>query len=221
MRSQAIALCLAALVSSTEAKATLINEGEYTLDTNTNLEWLSPALTDGLSYNSVQGGAGGWTMSGWQFATADQFISLAETYVGPQVEGTNGFGPSYYSTALSVVTTLGPNASFNYPSTDDMAGDPGEVGVFVQGFVVDGSGVDWTLIIADVGQQPQPFGQWDVNPAPIVGGTPVDGAMDSFASFLVRPAVPETSTCIMMLLGFAGLGFAGYRGATAGDAISA
>jgi hypothetical protein len=40
---------------------------------------------------------------------------------------------------------------------------------------------------------------------------PVHLTLDDFGIFVLGGAVPEPSTWAMMLLGFAGLGFAGYR----------
>jgi hypothetical protein len=47
MRASIFALGLAALLAS-PASAALVNEGNYTLDTKTGLDWLSPSLTAGL-----------------------------------------------------------------------------------------------------------------------------------------------------------------------------
>ncbi len=53
----------------------------------------------------------------------------------------------------------------------------------------------------------------------IVGNGTYDG---QYLAFLLTPgAVPEPSTWAMLLLGFAGLGFAGYRRARAGHATLA
>jgi hypothetical protein len=49
----------------------------------------------------------------------------------------------------------------------------------------------------------------------------VNGAVDigqSMASFVV---IPEPATWVMLLAGFAGLGFAGYRASRKSDAIAA
>jgi hypothetical protein len=48
---------------------------------------------------------------------------------------------------------------------------------------------------------------WDTNALPDIGLT--DGV--EYVAFLTVSRVPEPSTWVMMLLGFAGLGFAGYR----------
>ena len=110
-----VTLWLAAIFPSHNAEAALVNEGEYTLDTDTGLEWLDPALTDNLSYGAVLAGAGGWTALGWEFASVDQFAQLASTYVAapdffnqfvPPRGGLGVVGYDYFDAAWSVITTL-------------------------------------------------------------------------------------------------------------------
>jgi PEP-CTERM motif len=52
-------------------------------------------------------------------------------------------------------------------------------------------------------------------------GTLVNAAGDTFSIPIVIPEVPEASTWAMMLLGFAGLGFVGYRASRKSVALSA
>jgi hypothetical protein len=49
---------------------------------------------------------------------------------------------------------------------------------------------------------------------------PAEGPFVGFTTVSFGNAVPESSTWAMMLLGFAGLGFAGYRRARGGQAPS-
>jgi len=50
---------------------------------------------------------------------------------------------------------------------------------------------------------------YDLATAPVVA-TPMMSALD-FVAAPLTPGIPETSTWAMMLVGFAGLAFAGYR----------
>ncbi len=49
------------------------------------------------------------------------------------------------------------------------------------------------------------------SPAVLVGGADLDNSNDGDADKIIASAIPETSTWAMMLLGFIGLGFTGYR----------
>jgi hypothetical protein len=50
---------------------------------------------------------------------------------------------------------------------------------------------------------------------------PIDLTIEGPGIFVLGGVVPEPSTWAMMLIGFAGLGFAGYRRARAGHATLA
>jgi hypothetical protein len=194
-------LALAALLASTSAKATLVNEGDYARDTITGLEWLNLRLTSSISYNDVVAGYGGWTSSGWSVATVFQVNNLVTTYVGPQVfsnptdDGHVGY--SYFYNAKYVALALGNNF-----------GQPDQSLFSAFGFFGDG-GLYGAEIEAVPGNQP-PLGEWAYN---LIDAHP-DQPYYQIGTFLVRQGpigTPETSTWAMMLLGFAGLGYAGYR----------
>jgi PEP-CTERM motif len=216
MRAQTTALCLAAFLASPSAKAALINEGDWSLDTDTLIEWLSPALTDGLSYADVLAGAGGWTTSGWHFATVNQFTLLAETYIGLPDVPFNTFIPpgggegviSNSASVRSVVTTLGLSYYSGYP------GDPVTAGDTIEdiGYLLNGPKVNLGTLYAATN-----VGYWSYQPWQNLAE-----GQSGIGSFLVReapptPATPEPSSWVMMLLGFTGLGFAGHRRARAGS----
>ena len=78
--------------------------------------------------------------------------------------------------------------------------------------MLNSTGTGWLLIdayaINDIGQ--------------IVGyGVEINDPQNSLAFLLTPTTVPEPSTWAMLLLGFAGLGYAGYRRARAGRATLA
>ena len=77
--TEGAALCLAALLASSAADATLINEGNYTLDTDTGLEWLNLSFTAGRSYDTVAPDAAAY---GWRVATVLDFLHLGHAYLG-------------------------------------------------------------------------------------------------------------------------------------------
>jgi len=52
-------------------------DGLITRDTETGLDWLDlDGVTTGLSYDAIQGGAGGWLASGWRYATEAEVCHL-------------------------------------------------------------------------------------------------------------------------------------------------
>lgn len=196
MSLKALAVCAVVALSAHAAQAALVDEGQYTLDTDTNIEWLNLTLTQGVSYDSILAGQGGWTAAGWQFATLTQFEQLATAYIGPPINCGNfpcpggGFSEAYYLAAASVVSALGAT----YTSDGEDA----------QGFLTGG------LLEGRVGAGTQnayiPDGEWL---------TVSSGDAAQTGDFLVRSgdyvATPEPQTLVMMLMGVAGLWFAGRR----------
>ncbi|HVP13991.1 MAG TPA: hypothetical protein VMS88_00525, partial [Terriglobales bacterium] len=66
---------LAAVALAGSAHADLVaadlfsaGDGLVTRDTDSGLDWLDlPGLTTNLSYDAIQGGAGGWIAGGWRY----------------------------------------------------------------------------------------------------------------------------------------------------------
>lgn len=73
-------LLLGLLLTSNFAHANTYNLqdfGDYTLDSNSGLEWLDTSFTIGKSYNEVLGmTSSGNSLEGWRFATYDEFTSM-------------------------------------------------------------------------------------------------------------------------------------------------
>jgi len=70
-------VCACLLVATFNAKAALIDNGQYTTDTASGLDWLDLTETDGMSFDAVaaQLGAGG-LFEGWSFASSVQVTTL-------------------------------------------------------------------------------------------------------------------------------------------------
>jgi len=85
----AFALGLAAAVPPPPAQAALIQsdfatpgDGRLITDTLTDLEYLSPFVTRGLSINQIQGGHGGLlTTEGFRYAGAATVQGMIDTYI--------------------------------------------------------------------------------------------------------------------------------------------
>ncbi|MDQ8183179.1 VPDSG-CTERM sorting domain-containing protein [Pelagicoccus sp. SDUM812005] len=75
-------LALALAFSSFQAQAVLIDNGDYTTDTETGLDWLDMSFTIGKTYNDVLSATTGGSLSGWRFATTSEFDALISSAVG-------------------------------------------------------------------------------------------------------------------------------------------
>ena len=91
MKIIVLATALMTFSLSSNVNAALVDFGNYTRDTRTNLEWLDLTETGNLSYRYVssQLGSGG-EFGGWSFAAGDQVASFfdsaggrAGSYKGP------------------------------------------------------------------------------------------------------------------------------------------
>ena len=68
-------------IGSSEYISILIDNGTFTTDTNSGLDWLDVTLSINRSYNDVstQLGVGG-DYEGWHYATGVQFVRMIESY---------------------------------------------------------------------------------------------------------------------------------------------
>lgn len=213
MRSIIASLVGLAALGWAHADAALVSMGQYTLDTGTNLEWLNPTLTLGLAYSAVLAGEGGWTTSGWRTATVGEFVTLTGEYIGPPALNV----PGYFETAKSVVLALGADVTLNDPQPNAL-NQVDTFGSFAFEQIIESSGY---LSSASSALYEGDIIAWYVQPGVNIGlvtsggvdyRQDVDGDMQQDeGTFLVRSAIPEPSTYLMMLLGFAGLGYATRR----------
>jgi hypothetical protein len=107
------------------ANATLISNTSYFTDTNTGLDWLNNQPLAGQSYNSVLNGYGGYTTSGWRFATAADLRALLAEYVLPvttpdassagSTTNYTEYGQPAYDRAYSLIELMGINVSWGNP----------------------------------------------------------------------------------------------------------
>ena len=108
MRRFLAALVLCSMIPASHA--TLVDNGTYTTDTATNLDWLDLTATNYWQYDfvSTQLGSGGlW--DGWRYATNAEATNLFQT-LGFTIAGTSGApigtAPAGFSTALSLFVNL-------------------------------------------------------------------------------------------------------------------
>jgi hypothetical protein len=123
-------------------------------------------------------------------------------------------------TATAVLTLIDaysfgtPISSANFVSlaykSNDMTADLTPTSLFEGGLNADGSFASPTFIIRDVSGFPQ-FNAGDTGGWEVASATGADSGTDGHFTPVVGGAIPEPSSWAMMLLGFAGLGYASYR----------
>lgn len=228
MKNWLLKACFAAVVSvSLPAQAALIKTGDVALDTSTGLEWLSVRLPNGLSYQQVQSGIGGWTLNGWRLANFEELSSLANRYVGAANGGYSSAAQSALSTEYAAsadvfVQVLGMNLAFNDPrALYNLREYPGLRQISVQGMFLDRSSADprlglfeTTAVLEDAAgiygspDRFVPFGRWGLFEnfiEPTRSGP-------NLSSFLVRESaqtVPEPSTLLLGMLALLSLSMMG------------
>ena len=122
-------LLLSSILAVSTASANLIDRGIYTYDSQTNVDWLDLNVLAGISYDQTLAGAGGYTTSGWRYATTTEILDLFSRYVGPANGGylgyatndgyipdfsvPNGSSSDMFQNAYDIVVMMGMNLAFN------------------------------------------------------------------------------------------------------------
>ena len=79
MRRLLIYACGCILLAST-ARADILNLGDVTRDTRTNLDWLDLTQTTNLSIDDILANAGGFAAAGWRHANEAEMCELMESF---------------------------------------------------------------------------------------------------------------------------------------------
>jgi len=113
-------LLLIQLFSINTVKASFtefIDNGDYTTDTISGLDWYDVSLTQGQSYNDIipLTNTGG-SLSDWSFATANEFRSMLANFL--DIPSSGYYSPSS-GTLLPLINMLGSTSSFNNAYTID------------------------------------------------------------------------------------------------------
>ncbi len=93
------------LISASLSQAALIDNGIFTTDEATGLDWLDLTYTDGDSYNTTLAAISTGELVGWRFATTEEFYGLIDAAVGSSYTpvGSNGQDPAIYSEMVTLI----------------------------------------------------------------------------------------------------------------------
>ncbi len=123
MKIWRIASLIVALIISTDVSALLIDNGSYTTDSESGLDWLDLTETIGMSYNDVSSQFGyGGLFEGWQYATRNEISTLINAAGGDGIY--NGWSTSNNGIVIPLLELWG-STNGQYESrvlTGDSAG---------------------------------------------------------------------------------------------------
>jgi hypothetical protein len=217
----AAAFASAALGCCAAANAALVEGTGVVTDTNTGLEWLSLNATQGINYNSILNGYGGYIANGWTVATAQQISQLALSYIGTPDCAAAACGTlNEYHDPTKILDGYAVMASLGFTSAGY---NNGTLSLASRGYFND---LDPTNGLAGSGQfnlslsfnpsldkaswQTVPNAvKVDPNPADTVG-------LPDYGTFLVKdapppPGVPAPQTWALFGVGLAGIAFTRRR----------
>jgi len=202
MKFWKLASAATGLVLSASVNAALIDNGDYTTDTDTGLDWLDLTYTDGISYNEVNNHRDSYSGGGWSIASASQVVEMITNYLGySPVQGwdTSNYPLHYLQVELFGITRSlsGSVASYTSGYTSDISTYPGP-------------GVQGDHLTIQFGTHSQLYPEqgsylYDT------WGQPDTQGFDGIGTYLIRPAIIATPTpAAVWLFGSGLIGLVGF-----------
>ncbi|MGZ3158598.1 MAG: PEP-CTERM sorting domain-containing protein [Burkholderiaceae bacterium] len=194
-------LVLLMFAYSINSNATLIDQGNTTLQTSAHLEWLDVSTTAGLSIDAILGGAGGYISNGWGFANFSQVYALfSEAGAAPSMTGLMVTDPATITAAQTLNHLLGvlsPSITFG--------SDP-LVFIGTSAFAMSNDGTFSAQFVYQVAQDNSQARLWDTSNSFQYTSNQWGGSNPSVGNYLVRSvAVPEPSTLFLLFAGMFGV----------------
>ena len=202
---------LSVLSLSARASAVLVNDGVYTYDPSTHLDWLDVTQTLNLSYNDVLNNVGtSYVAEGWHYATANDLVTFYTDAGLPMGGQRDMFRTSqdadFNNVAIAMlnlynligIADSGVTAVDQWYQTEgffgplDVSGKPGQGGLALDLRTDDiDSGLSAIIDagILDADTRSTGFGSWLIRNDPNVAVTPLPGALVLFASALTLMTV--------------------------------
>ena len=163
-----INVCTAELIS---ADYSTDEDGNLTLDTETNLEWLNPFLSYGLSVDDVLDGSGGFLSDGFRHATEGEIEELFLHAGIPEIN--TAFQTENYVPVQALIQLLAPEATYwngmliaGFTANQVSPGMYGMAAIITQDSTQSGAAASWN------------------------GTYPANQQLPGAGHFLVRPASP-------------------------------
>ena len=184
--------CLVTASVSMSANATIVDLGNTTLDTQTNLEWLDLTATIGKSYNEVIGGFGNYIADGYRYANTTEVTTLFTNAGIVRFGGGNWAIPEQHAAAKLLTDLLGHTREIPQARAQGLAELDPAVAALTTPYI-------------------QYSDDFNTGAAFIVNGTTSRTSHSDFlGSWLVRTApassVPAPGALALLLMGLAGLG---------------